>query len=321
MTLKHTGITRLGYVRVAVPAEGFDRARDFYRDTLGLLETGAANGAVQLRCWHEPYAYSMLLEKGARSMLVEVGFQVRDAADLERLSARVEAAGVAVARAGAGEAGPGLSESIAFVVPNGPRVRLFHYMQQPGYIAGHQSPDWVAPRAVRGTPAPMFLNHVAFTSDAPAATVRFLTEVLGFFVSEKIVSENGENLLSALLFRMSKNVGGQELAIFPGERGRLHHIAFTKEDASDILVDGQYLRQDGVALELTGPTRQPYGNTFSLHFRDPHNLRLELCSGGRMTEAHPEFEPVVWTESNAARAWAYYDDLPGFDFLSHCECA
>ena len=38
------------------------------------------------------------------------------------------------------------------------------------------------------------------------------------------VSSDGR-LLSAQLFRMSKEVGGQELALFPGPAGALHHLS------------------------------------------------------------------------------------------------
>ena len=106
---------------------------------------------------------------------------------------------------------------------------------------------------------------------------------------------------------MSKEVGGQELAVFPGPAGRLHHIAFTKEDPNDILVAGVYLREAGVDIDRYGPTRQPYGKTFSLHCLDPFGARLELCAGGRVTEVHSEFEPVVWDEAQLGKALSWYD--------------
>ena len=135
----------------------------------------------------------------------------------------------------------------------------------------------------------------------------FLTQALGFVISERIDSDDGQRLLSALVFRMQKEAGGQELAIFPGPAGRLHHIAFTKEDPNDILIDGQYLREAGVNIDIYGPTRQSYGKTFSLHFHDPFGVRLELCAGGRITEVHPEFEAVRWTESQLGKALSYFD--------------
>jgi catechol 2,3-dioxygenase-like lactoylglutathione lyase family enzyme len=197
-------------------------------------------------------------------------------------------------------------------------LRLFEHMEQIGYATGFDSPDWVVPKELRATPAPLFLNHVGITVPNPKQTVDFLTQHLGFYVSEKIVSDNGRQLLSALLFRMTKDVGGQELAIYPGEAGRLHQIAFTKEDANDILIDGQYLRNDRIDIDQYGPTRQSYGKTFSLHFYDPFGVRLELCSGGRITDPHPDFEPVVWTESNLKKALSYYDRDLNPRFLEPC---
>jgi catechol 2,3-dioxygenase len=256
-----------------------------------------------------------VLEEAADNRLVEIGFQVRDAADLAHLTERITAAGVAVTHHPAGAALEALGESIAFTVPHGPRLRLYADMAQPGYVTGYDSPDWVTPRSLRATPAPFFLNHVGVTVSEPQAAVDFLTQTLGFVVSERIEAADGR-LLSALLFRMSKEVGGQELALFPGPAGALHHIAFTKEDPNDILVAGMYLREAGVDIDRYGPTRQSYGKTFSLHCRDPFGARLELCAGGRVTEVHSEFEPVVWDEAELGKALSWYDRDLQADFLA-----
>jgi catechol 2,3-dioxygenase len=315
MALKHRGIHRLGYVRLALADARLKRAEDFYCGRFGLLESRRGPGRLYLRCWHEPFAYSLVLDEAADSCLVEIGFQVRDEADVARMADEVAAAGVALTHHAAGEELEGLGASIAFTVPGGPRLRLYADMAQPGYLTGYDSPDWVTPRALRGTAAPFFLNHAGVTVSDPQAAVAFLTRVLDFVVSERIEAADGR-LLSALLFRMSKEVGGQELALFPGPAGALHHIAFTKEDPNDILVAGMYLREAGVDIDRYGPTRQSYGKTFSLHCRDPFGARLELCAGGRVTELHSEFEPVVWDEAELGKALSWYDRDLQTDFLA-----
>lgn len=306
MALKHGGIIRIAYVRLAFNDSRLRQAQFFYCESLGLVETYRQPDRLYLRCWHEAFPYSLVLDEAPENRLVEIGFQVRDAGDLALLESKVEQAGVAITRDPAGILS-GMGESIAFAIPGGPTLRLFAELSQIGYMTGFDSPDWVTPRRLRGTPAPLFLNHAGITVPDPRAAVDFLTEALGFVVSERIDSDDGERLLSALLFRMSKDGGGQELAIFPGPAGRLHHIAFTKEDANDILIDGQYLRQAGANIDIYGPTRQSYGKTFSLHFYDPFGVRLELCAGGRITEVHPEFEAVRWTESQLGKALSYFD--------------
>jgi len=317
MSLKHSGINRLAYVRYSLDDPKLEKTRIFYKEKLGLMETSSTQSSLQLRCWHEPYAFTTMIESSSSPRLTEIGFQVRDSKDLVDLKLKIESAGVLIRSEEDGVVN-GVGESIVFTVPHGPQLRLFYAMKQLGYPTGHVSPDWVTPKSIRGTPAPMFLNHVAVTSDNPQATVDFLTIILDFFISEKIITDDSGKLTSALLFRMSKNVGGQEISIFPGPAGKLHHVAYTKDDASDILLDGQYLRNDGVNIEIMGPTRQLYGNTFSLHFRDDFGVRLELCSGGRMTDPHPEFKPVTWTESQATRALSFYDDENmETNFLSH----
>jgi catechol 2,3-dioxygenase len=99
----------------------------------------------------------------------------------------------------------------------------------------------------------------------------------------------------------------RDLVFAPGPADRLHHIAFTKEDPNDILLAGMYLREAGADIDRYGPTRQSYGKTFSLHCFDPFGARLELCAGGRVTEVHSEFEPVVWSESELPKALSWYD--------------
>ena len=306
MALKHGGIIRIAYVRLALNDSRLRQAQFFYCDSLGLVETYRQPDRLYLRCWHEAFPYSLVLDEGAENRLVEIGFQVRDSNDLKHLENKVIQAGVEVTHHAAG-ALSGMGESITFAIPGGPTLRLFAELPQIGYMTGFDSPDWVTPRSLRGTPAPFFLNHAGITVADPKAAVDFLTQALGFVVSERIDSDDGQRLLSALVFRMQKEAGGQELAIFPGPAGHLHHIAFTKEDPNDILIDGQYLREAGVNIDIYGPTRQSYGKTFSLHFQDPFGVRLELCAGGRLTEVHPEFEPVRWTESQLGKALSYFD--------------
>jgi len=315
MALKHRGILQLSYVRIGLADSRLTISRAFYKETLGLLETHVAPRQACFRCWHEAQQFSLVIDETPENGLIEIGLQVRDDQDLDTIQARVEAAGVKVERTAADEALTGVSASISFDIPSGQTLRLFADSRVLGFVTGHDSPDWNTPRQLRGTPAPLYISHVAVTAPDPDATIDFLKDVLDFRLSEVMTTDDGSRTLAGLLFRMSKDVGGQEISIFPGEAGGLHHIAFTKEDASDILTDGQYLREDGVDIDLYGPTRQSFGKTFSLHFFDPMGVRLELCSGGRVTENHPEFVPVHWTESNLNKALSFYDSQLNEAFL------
>ena len=316
MGLKHRGIIRIGYVRLGLNDQRLLTARPFYRDRLGMIETRVEPNRSYLRCWHESFHHSLVLDETDTNHLIEIGFQVRDRQDLQAFTATLRDAGIKMKSSRPNTPLQGLGRSICFGIPGGQTLRLYETMENVGYATGFDSPDWVVPKELRATPAPLFLNHVGLTVPNPKKTIDFLTKKLGFYISEVIKSDDGRKTLSALLFRMTKDVGGQELAIFPGEAGRLHHIAFTKEDPNDILIDGQYLRQDRIEIDMYGPTRQPYGKTFSIHFFDPFGARLELCAGGRITEPHPEFEPVVWTESNLTKALSYYDRDFHPDFLT-----
>jgi len=318
MALRPHGIIRIAYVRLGLLATDIVQARSFYRDVMGLIEDPRSNAErLLLRCWHEAYPYSLVIERSVERGLLELGFEMADFGSLAAAARRLKATGASESEPGAPL--PGLGASVLCEVPGGLKIRLFAAVtDMPSYLGGHMGPDWVVPRELRATVAPLSLNHVGVTVPDPARTVDFLRSELGFAISERIESDDGRRLLSALMFRMSKDVGGQEIAIFRGDEARLHHIAFTKEDPNDILVDGQYLGEAKVRIDALGPTRQSYGRTFSLYFYDPLGIRLELCSGGRITEVHPEFEPVVWTESALSKALSFHDRQVSNTFLDAC---
>lgn len=314
MALKHRGILRLGHVRVSI--EDFDSARSFAIGSLGLIEhrCGVDDDGVErsyLRTWRDPLAYDYVIERG-EPRLVEVGFQVRDDADLDSVAQRVRGAGIDVDVDGEGQVLADLGPSISFVVPAGPRLRLFADIAVTGPAPGWKAPHWNIPKVLRGTAAPMNLGHVGFASPDPDAAVTFLSGVLDFGISETISSDDGDRLLSALLFRSNY---GQDLAVFPGSRTGLHHVAFLQYDESAVVRDAAWLLEDGARIDAWGPTRQSYGRTMSLHFEDPSGVRLELFAGGRFSELHPEFRPVRWTESNLAKALSFYDRTDNAQFL------
>lgn len=310
MGVEHRGILRVAYVWIGL--NDLKKASRFYRETLGLVETAGERERVYLRCWHEPFHHSLILEQTAENRLVEIGLEVRDGQDLDALQGKLAARGIPVERAESDSVIKGIGRSISFHIPGGHRFRVFDSMEEVGYVTGYASPDWNVPRALRGTPAPLFLGHVGITAPHPEETIRFLQEALEFQISEWIKAGDNGSPMSALLFRTTN---GQDIAVFPGKEAGLHHIAFVKLDETDILNDSTFLVEDGVKIDLYGLTLQSYGKTYSLYLYDPFGVRLELFSGGRFSELHPEYQPVVWTESQLKKALSYYDNFLNEDFL------
>jgi len=88
MALLHRGIHRLGYAWIAVKDSRLLKTREFYTHELGLLETGSEPNRVSFRCWHEPYKFSLVVDHRDTPGLVEIGFHVRDDADLDAFLAK-----------------------------------------------------------------------------------------------------------------------------------------------------------------------------------------------------------------------------------------
>ena len=99
-----TGVMRPGHVQIRVL--DMDESVHFYKDVLGLVETGRdAQGRVYFKAWDEFDHHSVILRQADQAGMDFMGFKVRDAATLAKLAADLQAYGVAIERLPAGDSG------------------------------------------------------------------------------------------------------------------------------------------------------------------------------------------------------------------------
>lgn len=118
-----TGVLRPGHAQVRVL--NLEESIRFYRDVLGLVETGRdAQGRVYFKCWDERDHHSYVIREADSAGLDFLGFKVLDKATLERLEADLRAYGLQTTRLPAGDLLE-TGERVRFELPSGHLIELY----------------------------------------------------------------------------------------------------------------------------------------------------------------------------------------------------
>ena len=118
-----TGVLRPGHAQVRVL--DLDESVRFYKDVLGLVETGRdAAGRVYFKCWDERDHNSYVIREADRAGLDFLGWRVLDKATLDKLDADLQAYGIATERIPAGEMLE-TGERVRFTLPSGHVMELY----------------------------------------------------------------------------------------------------------------------------------------------------------------------------------------------------
>ncbi|MGH9114900.1 MAG: VOC family protein, partial [Acidimicrobiales bacterium] len=223
------------------------------------------------------------------------------------LQERVERAGVATKRLDAGQLGPGGGEAVRFEAPSGHAVDLVWGMEQVGNLLPVQNPP-PEPQGLVGIHPPR-IDHAFLMCEDVDGVTEFFCSVLGFRLTEQILSDDGHQLATFL----ERCHSAHDLAFVVGPNGAFHHVAFWVDDWNDLRRAADICSYHGVRIDA-GPTRHGATRGWGLYFFDPAGNRNEVYTGGYW--ADPDREPVTWTEAEMGRALFYYQGVVDQDFLT-----
>ncbi len=290
------GIYKLGFAEIKVP--DLELAAAYYTEVLGLKEVEREGDQVFLKAWDEHDHHSLVLRYAPRYGLEQFGWKVMELDDLERFEKKAELWGCRVERLPAGEikaCGP----AIRFETPSGHSCVLYYKMKQVGNGLPKMNPPPM-PLDLVGI-APKSLDHILLTAVDIGEAARFFGEVLGFRLTEQVVSSEGHQL-AAFLERSSTT---HDVAFVKGGTGGLHHVSFWLDSPSDVYRAADILRLNGVHIEI-GPTRHGISRGHTIYFFDPVGNRNEVFTGGYWVDP-VQWEPIVWTEDQLGNALFYYE--------------
>ncbi len=292
-----TGVLRPGHAQVRVL--DLDEAVHFYRDVLGLVETGRdSQGRVYFKCWDERDHSSYIIRKADSAGIDFFGFKVLDRATLDRLDADLRAYGVPTERIPAGELLE-TGERVRFELPSGHLIELYAEKKAVGNGLPMVNPGPWSSERERGI-GPVRLDHALLYGPNIAEVKKIFVDVLGFFLVERVLGPDSEEE-AAIWLSCSHKVHDVAFASYP-EKGKLHHCSFLMESWEQVLRAGDIMSMNKVVVDI-GPTRHGITRGCTIYAWDPSGNRFETFMGGY--QPYPDYEPLTWTFDNFGQGLDY----------------
>ena len=292
-----TGVLRPGHAQVRVLE--LDKAVDFYRNVLGLVETGRdEQGRVYFKCWDERDHNSYILREADQAGIDFFGFKVLDDQTLDRLERDLNDYGVETHRIPAGELLE-TGERVRFTLPSGHDIELYAHKTTVGNGIPTLNPGPWCEDSEKGI-APVRLDHTLLYGPNIAEVKKIFVDVLDFYLVERVLGEDGDSE-AAIWLSCSHKVHDIAFAEYP-EPGKLHHCSFLMESWERVLRAGDIMSMNEVPVDI-GPTRHGVTRGCTIYAWDPSGNRFETFMGGY--QPYPDYEPLTWTFDNFGQGLDY----------------
>lgn len=280
-------ITRASHV--VLTAKDLAASRAFYCDVIGLIVSDEDRDGLYLRGLEEACHHSLVIRRSAEPRCRRVGFRVFTEDDLDRAKAHFDRHGVAATWADL----PHQGRTLHFEDSVGTPLELCATMK----AAPRRMQDF---HLYRGG-SPQRLDHFQIATHDVATATKFHT-ALGFRVTEYTAADGTDELWGTWMQRKGNT---HDLAFTNGHGPRLHHFAFTCNDAHDLIhvCDTAGSKGFGHAIER-GPGRHGISNALFVYLRDPDGHRIELFTT-HYQAIDIETQPIRWslTDTRRSQLW------------------
>lgn len=289
-------IKALGYVVIeTAQPEKWD---EFLTEVAGVMRApDAEDGAALYRIDERPFRFR--IETGAREYFLAAGYEVADAAELDRLAGAIRDAGRPVETASAEEARlRGVAALLRTSDPAGNTIELFH---------GDSRTDdaFISPKGVPAfVTGPMGMGHAVFSAPNFEETVAFHRDVLGFHETDmprfQLFGPEGPSMGFAFLH---------------ADNGRHHSIAFGEgpvppSGAVHIMLEMPTLNEVGKAHDRMKALGYAESATLGCHMNDETTGFYVQTPGGFDLEIGCDslvIDPASWetTRHEAISTWGH----------------
>lgn len=291
-------IIRLHHVQVNVT--DLDRARHFYVNGLGFIETESDENHIYLRAIEDANHHCMVLTKSKQPSLNHISYRVSSEEDLDNLAELFAAQNLNMRWFEKGEE-RGQGRALRIQDPGGIPIEFFCEMEKAERML-QRFHLHVGGKIKR-------IDHANCLVKDIDHGLEWYQNNLGFMLSEYTVAGEGkeESLWAAWLHRKSSV---HDLALIREVGPRFHHTGFWMDDAKTILDACDVLASQGYAsnIERT-PGRHGTSNAFFVYVRDPDGHRIELYTGDYFTN-DPDWEPIKWNLNDPQRATFWGAEAP-----------
>ncbi len=302
------GVLRPGHFQMRVL--DLEESVKFYREVMGLVEQGRdSQGRVYFKAWDERDHNSFIIRQADRAGVDFFGFKVESRETLEKLDADLKAFGVKTERIPAGEMLE-TGERVRFEIPTGHLIELYADKTDVGNGMAYLNPEAWTPQAEKGI-APIRLDHALLYGPDIDGAREIFEKVLGFYLVEHVVLEDGKTDLAIWL---SCSIKAHDIAfVRHPEPGKLHHVSFLLESWEKVLRAADLMSMNRVSIDI-GPTRHGITRGTTIYAFDPSGNRFETFCGGY--QSYPDWKPIKWTMDEVGAGVFYHDRKLNETFLS-----
>lgn len=293
-------IAHLGHVEMYT--DKFEESLNFFVNVYGLTISDQDENHAWLRAWDDYEFHTLKLTRHHTTGVGHIAYRASSEAALQRRVAVIEASGYEVIGWVDGEKGHGRAfrfsdpfghvfeiyyDTIRYQASNGERPALKNLAQR--YHA-------------RGA-SPRRLDHLNLLASDVREFKNFMETCLGSRVTEMIQLDNGR--IGGCWFTINNKT--YDLACteeHTSGKARLHHVTYATDTREDILRAADIFLENGVHIE-TGPHKHAIQGTFFLYVWEPAGNRVELANSGARLILAPDWQTVVWTETERKKGQAW----------------
>ncbi len=292
-------IAHLGHLEVLTPT--MDDSVKFFVDVMGMTVSGKDGRSVYLRGWDDYERCSLKVTDSDTSGMGHVAFRTRSPQALERRVASLKGSGLGIGWTH-GDVGHG--PSYRFHDPDGHVIEIYWETERYEAPAGQRSylKNQAQRFPARGVNVRRLDHFNCFATDVRANRI-FFEDHLGFRLTEQIVLDNG-NEAGMWMTCTNKSYDFAYTLEAHGVSGRFHHVTYAVDSREDVLRAADICMENGVFIE-TGPHKHGIQQTFFLYVYEPGGNRVEVANAGARLIFAPDWEPVVWRESERKRGQAW----------------
>lgn len=300
-------IAHLAHAEVLSPKPA--ESLDFYKNILGLEESGREAQSVYLRGWGEWSYHSLQLTEAEAPGIRHIGWRAWSPEHLAAAVDRVEAAG-----AGAGwfEDSVGHGPAYRFRGPGGHLHELFWEVDEYEPPAELRStfpcrPQRYKPRGA----APRQIDHVTVATAHPLSDAEWYRDTLNFTFTEYTVLDDADVPVFAMVTNNEKSHDLGLLLDPTDMKGRLHHVSYWVDSRDELLRSADIFINADIPLEF-GPGRHGMGEQDYLYVREPGGVRIEINTGGYRLYV-PDWRTRKWTPAEGSNS--FYRNMPSPDSM------
>ncbi len=290
-------VRSLGYLRIETT--DVSAWRDYGLKVLGMVEgSGTVDGALYLRM--DDFPARLVIVPGVHDRLAASGWETANAAQLQDVRDRLDAAGVPYKEGSADElAERRVAELISFEDPSGNTLEAFH-----GVALQHRRV--VSPYGHTFVTGEQGLGHVVLSTKDDEAALRFYRDVLGFQLRDSM------RVPPQLVGRPAD--GAPAWLRFFGCNPRHHSLAFlpmpTPSGIVHLMIEVERADDVGLCLDRALRRKVPMSATLGRHVNDlmlsfymktPGGFDVEFGCEGRQVED----DSWIARESTAVSLWGH----------------